>query len=438
MKGAETRVSLTLVPPSPVTEKVILDVRAAVQHLETQEGLEFSFYMDREKPPALLHEEHVVVAPGSPAGAHFRCQLRGLRGRHTLIAIAKTASKKWHTEQPLEIISSPRRSPLTIDGAWVGIVHWSEKEGIRWNEELKKFTESDWRELLQSMHRLGMNLVVIQEVFRNEEYQGRHEIALKGYQGKAFYPSKLFPGRMPTAAKDPVDSIFAEADELGMHVLAGTGLYAWFDFSPNSLSWHKQVASELWEQYGHHPSFYGWYVSEEAFGSLRPLVGDTELYRRGVVRFFREFRQHCRALAPDKVVMLAPNAHRVPEAVGAWRQVLPYIDILCPFGFHRMPEGDISGEQAAHLLQQLCSEAGAHLWLDLEAFTFQGGALTPRPIEGLISDLRRFPDFEKVLCYQYPGMFNAPEASRKPGGPATVKLFRDYQDYLGGLNRMPR
>uniref|UniRef100_UPI00248C8B99 hypothetical protein n=1 Tax=Romboutsia timonensis TaxID=1776391 RepID=UPI00248C8B99 len=34
-----------------------------------------------------------------------------------------------------------------------------------------------------------------QEVFRNEEYVGKHTTNVDNYVGKAFYPSKLYPGR---------------------------------------------------------------------------------------------------------------------------------------------------------------------------------------------------------------------------------------------------
>jgi hypothetical protein len=150
-----------------------------------------------------------------------------------------------------------------------------------------------------------------------------------------------------------------------------------------------------------------------------------------VVDFFRGFRAHARGLAPDKPVMLASNSHQVMQAVEVYPMLLEHLDILCPFGFHRPPPGDISGEQSAAMLQKWCDQAGAHLWMDLEVFLFgQGNALYPRPIGGLISDLKRFPTFEKVLCFQFPDLMNAPWASTKPGGPDTVKLFCDYEQYL--------
>jgi len=298
-------------------------------------------------------------------------------------------------------------------------------------------TDDDWRQQIRGMHGIGMDAVVIQELFRNQEYYGRNSISKTGYKGLAYYPSDLFPGRMRIASHDPVEAILAEADLLQMNVFLGVGMYAWFDFSAASLDWHKKVAEELWRRYGHHSSFYGWYVSEEVYGSLIPDQGDAakDQYRQQIVTFFREFQSFCRKLAPEKPVMLAPNAHGMRQSQDAWPLVLRHLDIVCPFAFHRMPPGDITGEESAAIWQRMCDRAGSHLWMDMEAFLFEGKALVPRPIDGLIQDLTRFPNFEKILCYQYPGIFNSPASGVKPGGTRTVVLYREYQQYLKNLRR---
>ncbi len=185
------------------------------------------------------------------------------------------------------------------------------------------------------------------------------------------------------------------------------------------------MAAELWDRYGHHRSFYGWYVSHEKQGSL----GNAD-ERREIVEFFREFTPYVRQLAPDKPVMLATNCYELRGAEDAYRQLLPNLDIICPFAYHRMPPEDLRGEEAAALMQSLCDEAGCHLWMDVESFVFRDGGLVPRPIGGLISDFTRFPNFEKTLHYQFPGMMSAPEMTRQPGGPASVKLYQDYARYL--------
>ena len=247
----------------------------------------------------------------------------------------------------------------------------------------------------------------------------------------------MFQGRAQIAAHDPIEAILSEADRLHMNVFLATGLYAWFDFSKDSLDWHKKVAEELWRRYGRHASFYGWYVSEEASGDLIPEQGEQakDRYRQEMIAFFREFQAFCRHLAPEKPVMLAPNTWGLLKSQKVWPLLLAHVDIVCPFAFHRIPAGDISPERAAQMWQAMCDRARAHLWLDMEAFVFKGAALVPRPIGELIQDLQRFPNFEKILCYQYSGLFNSPTTKVKPGDQPTVVLYRDYLAYRQGRNR---
>jgi hypothetical protein len=234
---------------------------------------------------------------------------------------------------------------------------------------------------------------------------------------------------MPIYLKDPLETILSEADKLGMNVMPGVGCYAFRDYTPGALRWSKQVAAELWERYGQHPSFYGWYITPEQDGGL----GNAE-ERAEMLAFFREFTPYVRRFAPDKPVMLAPNSWNLRGAEEAYRKLLPNVDILCPFGYHRMPPEDLRGEEAAVLMQSLCDEAGCHLWMDLESFVFRDGIelneLLPRPIDGLISDFTRFTNFEKTLHYQFPGLMSSPKMSRQPGGAASVKLYVDYLKYL--------
>ena len=436
-KGSSVKTSLTLVPPSPVTDQIVVTIRGAVgNHTDKPREYRTAVYLDREDPASLLHRQRLQVAPGRPEGISFRWPTKGHAGKRQIILVVSAGVQQWRAVQPLEVIASNTRSTGRIDGAFAGIYHWSETEGRLWNADIKHMSDHQWRELVRAMHEIGMDVVVIQETVRNQAYVGKHAIEAEGYHGKAFYPSRLHPQRMPVAAKDPVEAILSEADELGMNVFMGAGLYAWFDFTAGSLKWHTRLAEELWQLYGHHPSFYGWYVSEETDGGLVCCDGDATRHpqrQREVVDFFRGFKAYVTARAPDKPVMLATNAHNLRAAREVYPELMKSLDIICPFAFHRMPPGDYTGEEAAAILQKYCDDAGAHLWLDLEVFLFTpDNALYPRPIEGLASDLHRFTNFEKIICYQFPGLMNAPWMTLKPGGPDTVKLFQDYTKFLAG------
>ena len=45
-------------------------------------------------------------------------------------------------------------------------------------------------------------------------------------------------------------------------------------------------------------------------------------------------------------------------------------------------------------------------------------------------DKVKFDNFEKICCYSYTGLMNAPWQSAKPGGERTIKLYNDYLQYL--------
>ena len=153
-----------------------------------------------------------------------------------------------------------------------------------------------------------------------------------------------------------------------------------------------------------------------------------------MVNFFKELKAYCNSFAPGKPVMLATNSFEVPNGMDTYPELLNYLDILCPFGFARMPEGDLTGKQAADMLQKACDDANAHFWFDLEVFLFNpDNSLYPRPVEEIIRDLNLFDNFEKILCYQFPGVFNDPKMSIRIGEARTIDLFNGYMKYLKEL-----
>ena len=175
------------------------------------------------------------------------------------------------------------------------------------------------------------------------------------------------------------------------------------------------------------PRFMAGDVSEEIAGNL----GADDARRQQIVAFFREFRPFLRRLAPEKPVMLASNCHTVRQGQSYYPQLLSNLDILCPFGFDRMPAGDMSGSQAAALLQNLCDKAGTHLWMDMEVFHFdQTSALIPRPNQEIVQSLQQYCNFEEILCYQFPGLMTAPWMSPQLGGQRAVRVYQDYQKFL--------
>lgn len=431
----ESRIGLTLIPPGTITNKVDLDIRAGiVNNGSVQQDIKVSIYLNKVNQESMLHYSRILLAPGDSHEIKFILSTADKTGWNRIILQVQEQNEVSEIIKDFEVINSDIRSTRLIDGAWAGIYHWSDIEGKHWNSDIQKMTDDQWRELVRSMHSIGMDVIVLQEVFRNQDYVGKHNLTVQNYQGKAFYPSALYPGRMPITAKDPVEAILKEADALGMSVMMGVGMFAWFDFTAESLEWHKQVAKELWDLYGQHPSFYGFYISEECAGNLynsETTLQNQLIRKKEIVDFFREFKKYTFKLAPEKPVMLATNSMEVLKGADTYPALLQNLDILCPFGFARMPEGDLTGKEAADLLQKFCDDAGAHLWFDLEAFLFNpDNSLYPRPIEEIIHDLNLLDNFEKVLCYQFPGVFNNPKMSIRIGEERTIQLYNAYKAYM--------
>ena len=425
-------VDLTVIPPGKVSSAIDLDVRFSVKNARK---IAYGATVDLMAGDSLLYSSHGEVPGRQFFHDRIRIPAADLVGKDGIRMVVRRGGKVASSLfEPVSVVDSDIRSTRTIDGAYMGITHWSELEGKNWNPAQRKMTDAQWREMICSMHKIGMDIIVIQELFHCDNRAAKHDATVETYPGLAYYPSKLYSARMEMAAEHPVEVIFSVADSLGMKVLPGIGNFARFDFSEQSLLWHKKVAREVWDMYGSHRSFYGFYVSEESGGSLDLWSWTKEkrdFRKKEIVDFFREFRAFCDSLAPAKPVMFSTNSFGITTALETYPKLMESLDILCPFGFARMPAKDISGKEAADILQEICDSKGAHLWFDLEAFLFnEDGSLYPRDIEGIIGDLTLLDNFEKVICYQYPGVFSDPESDFLVGEEKTLRLFNDYKTYL--------
>ncbi|MHA1872189.1 MAG: DUF4434 domain-containing protein [Promethearchaeota archaeon] len=332
-----------------------------------------------------------------------------------------------------------------INGTWVAFDHYNKRESKLWRKDLRKFEDDDWKKIVCDMASIGIEYIIIQESFVSSAHYQRHNMHKKGYKGRAFYPSKIYPKRAKIRAIDPINAILTEADNLNLKVFLGAGNYAWFDYTEYALDWVKNITKELWDRYKNHKSIYGWYVSSEIHGNMAPqfirrIKDDAQKkkiidnYRSEVLFYFREFRKHIDQLSPDKKILLASNCHYVPQAIDFYPKLMKNIDILSPFGFNRMPKDDLSRDEVIHLLHELCDPYGK-LWCDYELFLINyRGNLVPKPIDLVIEELKYLSKkFEKIMSYQFPGLLNAPDSRIKPGGKATVELFMAYSKYYHRL-----
>lgn len=338
----------------------------------------------------------------------------------------KGQRRVFQRNYPYQVIPSGQRMTGLVDGCWLSLYHWSEEEGRYFNRDLRKLTEADFAQQVLDMHQVGIRGIVLQNLFDSGAYvKDTVPQTCATYQGRAFYPSALYSGRMPITAQDPVEAILTAADQCQMQVLLGIGLFAWFDFSEESLLWHKRVAQEVYRRYAHHPSFYGWYVSEEIMGDLYESYFPEQAHRwQELPVFFREFADYVHQLTPTKPIAFAPNNIHFDKHAEKWEQILPYIDILLPFAFARDP-----ALWNVVQMKRICQKCNTHMWVDMEMFDIEfADGLRPKTMEQLRAEIQQYHDLEQCYGYQYTGILNHPDSPFDLGGRAAKEL---YQQYLG-------
>jgi hypothetical protein len=453
---------LTVTPPGPVTDRIELDIRWTVDAGGVP-ARDVQVALLRDGAPVAT-EETLDLAADQVVTRRLAVKTEGLQGECTFsLAVSVGGNPLPAVSRTVEVVPSAARGPRRIGGAWVGITHWSEAEGRYWNEDLARFNEDDWRALVRDMKAIGLRTIIIQETWRNPVYYGRHyhqmtdENYRDTYAGRAYYPSRLWPGRMELPDGDPVNTIMDEADRQGMRVFLGLGLYAHFDYTPGSLAWHRDVMRELWAMYRRHDSLHGWYVSEELNGAIRPheqrYWDATDEFRAEVLAFFKGLRETIQELAPHTLLMVAPDSDFGPAA-DTWQKLVRHCDIVCPQVYYKRMMDGVPAEEVIRRMQAWCDAAGCHHWLDLEIFGFEHpgkpGAhregfarklpdgteqweptpLIPLPLATLREELDRLDMLEYVCAYQYPGLMCAPGARLKTGGERAERLYREYQQYL--------
>jgi hypothetical protein len=373
------------------------------------------------------------VAPGSHAS--FDLKLQSFLGPLDIDVLVQPAAGSGEESLSIEyeVVNTGATSTRLLDGAWVELIHWSEFEGQMYNPQLRQATNNDWKDQMQYMAQVGVKTAVLQAVFYNNAYTLHNNQTCTDYPGYKLYPSQLFPHHpYPnfTVPGDKLEAMYAAADRYGINIIVGVGLFAWFDYHEQSLCWHKKIAQELHRMYGHHSSFYGFYVTEEMGGDFWKDSA-PQFYYPGVVDdmayFYKNFKSFVDTeLDPLLVVMMACNSFHWDKYAADWARIMPHLDIISPFGFSRGPEWD-----NLSAILSVAQKTGTRVWVDMELFRvpIPDSGLIPKTIGDLIAEIKKYDAVENILGYEFTGLLDSPFSRLHLGSWAAVETFSAYEYY---------
>lgn len=310
-----------------------------------------------------------------------------------------------------------------ISGTWFEFTHHNAAEGIYWNEACRSFTQEQWREKVREIAGLGMRYIVLMATSLVDDHKA-----------EAYFKTDIFPPAENFTCTDPIEALLLETDAQKLRVFLSTGFYgSWLNTMTNMTSPEVtkrafRAMKQLYALYGHHPSFYGWYLPDETCieGSFNPAFID---YCNRYSAFARSLDSRFRTLiAPYGTNMLHADDNYVRQLDMLDVDMIAYQDEV---GVKKSTPEQTGAFYSA--LRRAHDRSGrSALWADMEIFDFQGevyhSALIPAEFSRVQKQLEAISEYcDEILCYQYLGLMNRPGTTAFCGHKNSTKLFCDYR-----------
>lgn len=313
----------------------------------------------------------------------------------------------------------------SINGTWFEFHHHNLPEGVYWNKECRQFTDEQWETKVSEIASLGMHYIVLMA-----------SAMVYPDSCEAYFQTDIYPQAAMTA-RDPMEALLRAADRHDIKVFIGAGFYGfWQDtlrnmVDPDVTKRAFKAMEQLYARYGHHPSFYGWYLPDE--------LGICPYYSEDFIRYTNLYTAHGKSFDSKLQVLIAPYGTNMLKADDTYVRQLERLD--CDIIAYQDEVG-VQKSTAAHTpayyeaLRKAHDKAGrAALWADMEVFQFEGNvyysALLPAPMERIEQQIKSIsPYVDKILMYQYLGMFNKPGTTAFCGHPNSTRLYSDYATWL--------
>ena len=312
-----------------------------------------------------------------------------------------------------------RVKPIT--GTFFEIEHGGQAEGKYYNDAMRAFTEEQWRAKVRETAEIGIDTLILQAT-------ASHDPA------RAYFPFDEIPFAQKIQCKNAIEILLDEADKTGQDFYIGVGQYGTVDTVGNStdpviVAKALRAMDRLFELYGHHKSFVGWYVVDEW------CIWDH--FDERFITYINTVTAQSRALDPRLKVLVAPFGTHCLQADDVFVEQLSRIDADIIAYQDEVGVKKLDVEHVAErfeLLRRAHDRAGrAKLWVDLESFTFEGDVyrspLIPAPIDRIEKQVDALaPLVDKIIMYTYQGVFQAPDSIARCGHPDAEKLHRQYTE----------
>ena len=312
-----------------------------------------------------------------------------------------------------------------ISGCWFEFRHHSAAEGRLYNAHLRKLNEAQWRAMIQDMHAVGMDTLVL--TCSALCYPDERE---------SYAPVDVFPQPADMGCPNAMDVMMDETERLGMQVYLSCGFYGiWTDPVSNMKSEEVTrraftACETMFDRYAGKKSFTGWYLPDET--EAGPYFSDVFIdYANRYARFLRTLDAKKPVLAaPYGTNKIAPDDAFVRQLERLELDAIAWQDEV---GVQKSTE-EQTGAYYEGLARAFRKAGRSALWADIELFNFDGkvyqSALIPAPMERIAKQIAAVsPHVEKILAYAYPGLMARPGSIASDGRPEPEKLYADYRDF---------
>ena len=250
----------------------------------------------------------------------------------------------------------------------------------------------------------------------------------------AYFETDIFPFR-DMVCRDPIGVLLSAADEYNIKVFISCGFYGnWQKPSENMRSDSVRekafyAMNQLWNKYGSHPSFYGWYFPDETC-----IIGH---FSKHFINYVNAYSAEANKIAPGTKTLIAPFGTKLVLTDGKYVRQLRELNVDFVAYQDEVGVKKSSPRQTARYFRKLKKahdKAGrSKLWADIELFTFEGivyhSALVPAHIERIKKQIASVePYVDEIICYQIIGLLNEPETKAFCGHPDSVNLFAALKD----------